>query len=172
MQLAGIWAFSKVSCFHSIASSLILGSLSLQSSGPMTRANPIPSMCSSSCLDTVQSMPPRCDKENSELRHNSAQHPLYECSVEVHFREIIDLVSSFMSYTRQPSFQYQRTVAVMHLLLSRTRRARSSRLPGPPGLNNEATQDATTATTTRRPEVCRRPRRGDARQAGIFRLYY
>ena len=29
----------------------------------------------------------------SELIHNSAQHPhLQECSVEVHFREIIDIV--------------------------------------------------------------------------------
>jgi AAA15 family ATPase/GTPase len=32
----------------------------------------------------------------SELIHNSARHPdLDECSVEVHFREIIDLVCSF-----------------------------------------------------------------------------
>jgi len=33
----------------------------------------------------------------SELIHNSAQHPdLQECSVEVHFREIIDLVRSLL----------------------------------------------------------------------------
>jgi len=31
----------------------------------------------------------------SELIHNSANHPdLDDCSVEVHFRDIIDLVSS------------------------------------------------------------------------------
>jgi structural maintenance of chromosome 4 len=39
----------------------------------------------------------------SELIHNSAQHPdLDDCSVEVHFREIIDLVCSSLSCCWRP----------------------------------------------------------------------
>jgi structural maintenance of chromosome 4 len=58
----------------------------------------------------------------SELIHNSAQHPdLQECSVEVHFREIMDLVSSFMSDIPQPLINRQRSLALMHLPSSRTR---------------------------------------------------
>ena len=58
-----IGPFHKVGCFfRSIASSLISDSLSLQLSGPMALASLIPSMHCSSCLDTVL---PRCDKENS-----------------------------------------------------------------------------------------------------------
>lgn len=40
----------------------------------------------------------------SELIHNSANHPdLDECSVEIHFREILDLVSTNVIF---PSFDY------------------------------------------------------------------
>jgi structural maintenance of chromosome 4 len=63
-----IGPFHKVGCFCPMASSLISGSLSLQSSGPMVLANPIPSMRCSSCSDTV---PPRCDKENSQSSYTT-----------------------------------------------------------------------------------------------------
>jgi hypothetical protein len=57
----------------------------------------------------------------SELIHNSAQHPdLQECSVEVHFREIVDLVRSFLFEHRQPLDHCRFSPAPMHLLLCRT----------------------------------------------------
>ena len=68
-----IGPFHKVSCFRSMASSLISGSLSLQSSGPMVLANPIPSMRCSSCSDTVL---PKCDKENSPSSYTTPLNTL------------------------------------------------------------------------------------------------
>jgi hypothetical protein len=57
----------------------------------------------------------------SELIHNSAQHPdLQECSVEVQFREIVDLVRSSLFRHRQPLDHCRFSPALMHLLLCRT----------------------------------------------------
>jgi len=57
----------------------------------------------------------------SELIHNSAQHPhLQECSVEVHFREIIDLVCMFLLNNRRPLDHCLFSLAPMHSLFCRT----------------------------------------------------
>jgi structural maintenance of chromosome 4 len=57
----------------------------------------------------------------SELIHNSAQHPhLQECSVEVHFREILDLVCALLLNNWRPLDHCQLSPAPMHSLLCRT----------------------------------------------------
>ena|SRR6266702_1061737 len=97
-----IGPFHKVGCLRYIASSLNFGQSFSAIVGPngSGKSNTIDALL---FVFGYRATKMRQGKL-SELIHNSAEHPdLQECSVEVHFREIIDLVRSFMLNIRQPS---------------------------------------------------------------------